>query len=286
MTKSEVKPEAPTFAERSAALAATLDARIVSMLATLSAPNDMRAVLITCLLDEIRQAIAVAEREGREAQARAFDPSVPLDPTAQGKVHDAEHKIRRLTNAREALVPHHEAALKREAREKWEESIRDLELRVVSLSKELLSTYPEAVAKLVDLFRRCAEADKEVMLVNANAADGLRRLRGVESTATNGDTKIISKVKLPTLTVEGHTTAIDAWPPPQPSVGIELSNAVLAAARSGMMRPPTEAERAAESKRVMEYYEQQEQGRERLAAEAHAKAELAAAARRMAEAGA
>jgi hypothetical protein len=86
---------------------------------------------------------------------------------------------------------------------------------------------------------------------------------------TNGSaTKIIPKVKLPTLSVDGRTTP-DAWPLPVIPLGVELSAQV-----ANMMRvaPPTDQDRIEASKRQMDFYAEQEAGRIRLGEEAEARA--------------
>jgi hypothetical protein len=233
-------------------------------------PDDRPAIVFGCVLDQIRKALAAAEQEGKAAQAAAYDPTV-LDPTAIGRAHDAEFRIKRLTNAAEALAPHHLAAVKREVREQWEASISDLELRVTNLAQELLSVYPELVTRLVDMFSRCAAVDKEVMQANSSAPDGMRHLRSIEATVTNGSsTKIIPRVKLPTLTVDGRTVP-DAWPLPAPSIGVAMHDQVLAMCR-GAPPPPTEAERIAESARHVAHGEAMEREHQRLNDEAAARA--------------
>ena len=239
------------------------------------------AVVFGCVLDQIRKAIAAAEQEGKAAQAAAYDPAV-LDPTAIGRAHDAEFRIKRLTNAAEALTPLHLATVKREACEEWEASTADLELRVTNLAQELLSTYPELTAKLVDLFRRIDAADKEVLQINFTAPDRCRWLRTVEAMATNSATKIIPLVKLPVLAVDGSTKP-DAWPPVA-TIGLEMYEMVSAMCR-GAPPPPSEAERVESSQRQMAFVEEQERGRERLAAEAHVRAEAEATERRRSAAG-
>jgi hypothetical protein len=135
---------------------------------------------------------------------------------------------------------------------------------------ELLTTYTELSGKLVDLFKRCDAADEAVALVNHGAPGVLHCLYGVEATLTNGSaTKIIPKVRLPTLALDGRD-APDIWPPRTIPIGIALSAQV--AAMMGGARPQTEDERIAESMRVTKFYEDQERGRFRLGEEAEARA--------------
>jgi hypothetical protein len=57
------------------------------------APNDQPPSVFADTLDEIATAITVAEREGKDAQAAAYDPAV-LDATTVGRAHDAQCRPR------------------------------------------------------------------------------------------------------------------------------------------------------------------------------------------------
>jgi hypothetical protein len=250
----------------------------------LTSPDGVSAETFATTLRWVDAKIVLTKRDAQEALKASLDPAT-IDPGGLGRAHDAEHFLKRLENAKTGLTTHCEAATRREQKAAWEASIVDLEKRVVDLSQELRAVYPEAITKLVDLFRRIDVVDKEVAMTNCSAPDGCRQLRSVEAAATGSTRKIIPTIRLPVLSVDGSTVA-DAWPPLQPSPGIELSNMVLAAARGAMGLPLTDAERearaVAETEKQMEFYRQREAGRERLNAEAAARAERQAAERRAA----
>jgi hypothetical protein len=103
----------------------SLDERIAALLAS---PNDQPSIVFSVLLAEVDKALSVAERECRDAQARAYDPAI-LDATAVGRAHDTEYKIQRLKNATTALTAHHAAALNREAKEAWNKSVAPVRQR-------------------------------------------------------------------------------------------------------------------------------------------------------------
>jgi hypothetical protein len=122
-----------------------------------------------------------------------------------------------------------------------------------------------------------------VALANHGAPGVLHCLHGVEATPTNGSaTKIIPKVKLPTLTLDGRTVP-DAWPLPTTPIGVLMHDQVAAMMRGA--RPPTEDERIAESMRIVAFGEEQERGRVRLNEEAAARARANEAERRRLAAG-
>jgi hypothetical protein len=161
------------------------------------------------------------------------------------------------------------AAVRKEELEAWRTSTAALKRRVTDLSQELLGTYQELTGKLVDLFSRCDAADKAVAQINHSAPGIVHRLYGVEATLTNGrDTRIIPKVKLPKLSVDGRTS-VDAWPLPVIPIGVAMHDHVQAMMRGA--RPVSEAERIAESARVVAFGEEQERGRVRLNEEAAAR---------------
>jgi hypothetical protein len=244
----------------------SMDQRIADVL---KAPDGVPSVTFDLMLRWVRAKIVLTRQDAQKALKDSLDPAI-IDPGALGRAHDAEHAIKRLENSEAALTPLHQAATRREDVENWKTSTADLKQRVTDLSQELLATYADVTGKLVDLFSRCDAADKAVALVNHGAPGVLHCLHGVEATLTNGSaTKIIPKIKLPALALDGRD-APDIWPPRVIPIGIELSAHV--AAMMGGARPMTEDERIAESMRVTKFYEDQERGRIRLGDEAEARA--------------
>jgi hypothetical protein len=249
MTLTAVKPEpAPLDTP-------TMEERIATVL---QAPEDVPAQTFALMLKWVRAKIVLTKQAAQEALKASLDPAV-IDPGALGRAHDLEHFLQRLENAEAALTPHWQVAVKREEIENWKARTSDLQQRVTDLGQELLSVYAEATEKLVDIFKRCNAADEAVASVNNAAPDTLHRLWSVEAILTKGSTaKIIPRVKLPTLTVDGHV-APDTWPPVAVPIGVQLHDAMIASMRGA--RPPTEDEKIAESMRVTKYYEDQERGR-------------------------
>jgi hypothetical protein len=266
MIKVAEKPETPP---------PSLDELIMIILKD---PGDRPAVLFSVILDQIKRASAAAEQEGKAAQAAAYDPAV-LDPTAVGRSHDAAHRIKRLTNAAEALAPHHAAAIKREAQAAWESEACVVRQKVTDLAKELASTWPATVMRLVKLFEMIAVIDREASAINSRAPTGVNHLRSVEASIGKGE-KIIERVRLPVLTDKG---VVDMWPP-RNNWALDYAESVRAGIVGAGM-PATEAERIEASERQIDFVKAQEAGREKLNAEAHARAEANAAEQRRLQAG-
>jgi hypothetical protein len=66
----------------------------------------------------------------------------------------------------------------------WEPEFKRVEAMRDARATEMRKVYSDAVARLVDLFRRAAECDRECSRINGSAPDGeYRRLLGVELTA-------------------------------------------------------------------------------------------------------
>jgi hypothetical protein len=158
-------------------------------------------------------------------------------------------------------------------------------MKVARLADEFLDAYQRATIELVDVFERIATMDAEVTRVNG--APGCQRYLKKTELVARGITQldpaysIMKKCQLPQLA----NPAVMLWPPPQPNIALEYALSIERMMRGPGMLPPTEQEKIEASKRQMEFYEEQEAGRERLNAEAHARAEAASVERRKIAAG-
>jgi hypothetical protein len=228
-----------------------LDQRIAD---TLANPDQLTSSELAELLGEVATAIAISDRIANINRERAYDAAT-IDPAARGKMEDATFVAARLRNAQAALTPYHQAAVERENHARWSAEGVVIEQKIVELAKELATTWPETVSRLVNLFQRIAAADREAASF-CNRAPAGYFVKGVEATI-GGAAKIIDKVRLPS-TVEG---AVDVWPPKNDwATGYALS----VAAGMQSVAPPTDAARAAEGQRVIEHAQQMETGRLRL----------------------
>jgi hypothetical protein len=104
----------------------------------------------------------------------------------------------------------------------------------------------------------------------------MRRLRKVEQVARSVDfnpaDNFIQKCQLPELVIGSNAPPKMLWPPPQPNYALEYALSVGRMMSGPAMMPPTEQQRAEASRRHMQYIEEREQGREKLNAEAAARA--------------
>jgi hypothetical protein len=241
-------------------------------------PDDRPAIMFGCVLDQVRRAITTAEQEGKAAQAAAYDPAV-LDPTAIGRAHDAQFRVKRLTNAAEALAPHYQAAVRREEQERWSAAAAPIERKITDLAREMVTVYPAAVLQLVDLFKRIAAADSEAAGINHRAPTGVRQLLSVEASIGNGK-KIIEKIRLPVITAKGVE---DMWPP-RSTWASDYAGSVHAGIVNAKPAP-SEIERAEEARRHIAQGEANEREHQRLSAEAAARADANAAEQRRLAAG-
>ena len=150
---------------------------------------------------------------------------------------------------------------------RWEPEYERVKAVRDALAAEMREMYPAAVARLVDLFQRMAECDRECSRINGSAPYGdHRRLREVELTARGvegllqPDVWIAEMLRLPFFWRDNGP--IYAWPPPTPPA----SSFVLVPPGPG---PDWHAElkaqaaaRHEESLRVIAFYESQRRERE------------------------
>jgi hypothetical protein len=233
----------------------TMEERIAT---ALKAPDGVSAETIALHIKWATASATAAENAGREAGLKSVDPQCTDGVAERSKAEDQEFIAQRFKNAVEALTPHQEAALKREAQVAWEIEAGVVRQKVTDLAKELATTWPDTVMRLVKLFEAIAAVDREASSINSRAPTGVNHLRGVEASIGKGE-KIIERVKLPVLTDKG---VVDMWPP-RNNWALDYASSVHAGIVGAGM-PPTEAERVAEGERVIAHAREMEAGRLRL----------------------
>jgi hypothetical protein len=220
----------------------SVEAEVAAMLKN---PTNASAAEIGSVIASAKTFATDAEEAGRAARLRSVDPQC-LDGVAErSKAEDNEFVGQRLRNAISALEPHYEAAVKKEKHAKWLVDTAEIRVRIDGLSKELQSTYTECVDKLAALFGRVESINHEAKQFGLGV-DGSARIRDV------------------ILPVLGSVSdAKPHWPPPAPNVCLEYALSVAAGIVNA--RPaPTDQERAAEARRVENFYAETERGREAL----------------------
>jgi hypothetical protein len=158
----------------------------------------------------------------------------------------------------------------------WEADYERVKAVRDQLAAEMREVYPAAVARLVDLFQRMAECDRECSRIAGSAPYGeQRRLRGVELTARGvegllqPDVWIALELRLPAFPRE--TGPILAWPLPPPPASV--ASFVLPGPGPDWHAElkARAAARDEESLRVIAHYKERDRQREdREAAEARA----------------
>jgi hypothetical protein len=244
---------------------------------TTALSGDILSSDLAALIVEIEAAINAADVAAEAERIKALDPIASPDAAkARAAMEDAAFTRDRLRT----VLPRLRARLKEtqaaERFARWEGEFKRVEAARDALAAELRATYPDAVAKLVNLFQRAAECDRECSRIDLSAPTGEhRRLRTVELTA-RGVEKLLQPdvffsevLRLPAYPRE--TGPVLAWPPPTPPAS--ASSFVLPGPG-----PDWHAElkardvaRQAEAERVAAFYARQEAEREeREAAEARA----------------
>ena len=197
----------------------TLEERIATALTDKILSADVEA-----LITETEAAITDADAAAEAERTKALDPVGSPDPIkARAAMEDAAFTRDRLRTA----LPRLQVRLKQmEAAEylaRWEPAYERVKADRDALAAEMREVYPAAVAKLVDLFQRMAESDRECSQINGSAPRGdHRRLLKVELTARGvegllqPDVWIAEMLRLPFFWRDSGP--IYAWPPPTPPV--------------------------------------------------------------------
>jgi hypothetical protein len=243
-----------------------LEQRISAALAA----TDLKAFELVALLDETVDAIVAADTAAEAERERAFDPAQSPDlAKARAAMEDAVFLVNRLRT----LQPRLEARLTEvraiERETQWHADYERVKAKRDALADEFRELYPETVPKLVDLFTRMTAFDAEISHLHTARPAGVSlhlrtpelEARGLES-FDRDNPSLATELKLPSW---DQPTKL-AWPPPKPSAAAAFAASMAMPMhrggdwwRDGDARA---AEQAAESKRVADYYAEQEQLRE------------------------
>jgi hypothetical protein len=192
----------------------TLEERIATALS-----EDIASADVEALIAETDAAIAAADVAAEAERVKALDPIASPDAAkARTAMEDAAFTRERLRT----VLPRLQARLKQvvaaEYAAKWEPDFKRVEADRDALAAEMREAYSAAVARLVDLFQRAAECDRECARINGAAPYGdNRRLLKVELTARGvkgllqPDVWIAQELRLPYFTRDSGP--IYAWPP-------------------------------------------------------------------------
>ena len=170
---------------------------------------------VAALIEEAEAGIAKAEKE------RTFDQTLSLDPAAARQaIADATFAADRLRTLLSKLHVRYRQVRDQEERTAWLARLDALKPERDALAEELREVYPDAVAKIVDLFVRIAENGKALSERLRGRPAGVMGVwlsaelhaRGLDSFSNN----------MPSLLTAVHLvdwdTGREIWPPPQPSM--------------------------------------------------------------------
>jgi hypothetical protein len=185
--------------------------------------EDIASADVEALIAETEAAIATADVAAEAERVRALDPIASPDAAkARAAMEDAAFTRERLRTVMPRLHARLKHVVAAEYAAKWEPDFKRVEADRDALAAEMREVYSAAVARLVDLFQRAAECDRECSRINGAAPYGEhRRLLKVELTARGvkglmqPDVFIAEMLRLPFFWRDSGP--IYAWPLPTPS---------------------------------------------------------------------
>jgi hypothetical protein len=169
------------------------------------------------LIREVEAALPAAYAAAEEARREGADPLLSRDPVlARERVIAAELAYERADSLLPQLETRHRQLAAAERTVSWEADYERVQGERDRLAVELATTYPQAIATLVDLLARVAGCEKECARVASIAPSGeKRRLLGPELhakglTGFTRDTPSVTRdLRLP----DWQQSATTAWPP-------------------------------------------------------------------------
>ncbi len=185
------------------------------------------------LVSRTEAAITEADVAADAARVAFLDPIVEPDAhRAKAKVEATTFVAARLRTLLPRIQDRYREVEADEDRAEWEIDFRALAGERNELAKELKTTYPAAVATLVDLFARVADLDRRLSQLHQtrpSAAKGYllsAELVARELTEFSRDEPSITRdLKLPDWSESNKL----AWPPSAPTAGLVLATAVAPA---------------------------------------------------------
>jgi hypothetical protein len=169
------------------------------------------------LIREVEGALAAAYAAAEEARREGADPLLSPDPVlARERVIAAELAYERADSLLSKLETRRRQLAAAERTVNWEADYERVKAERDRLAVELATSYPQAVANLVDLLGRVGECEKECARVAETAASGERRrllgpeLHAKELTRFTRDAPSLTRdLRLPSW----EQPATTAWPP-------------------------------------------------------------------------
>jgi hypothetical protein len=180
--------------------------------------NDAPVTELAELVREVERTLPAAYAAAEKARREGVDPLLSPDPVlARERVIAAELAYERMGSLLSRLETRHRQRVATERATNWEADYERVKAERDRLAVELATTYPQAVATLVDLLARVGECEKECARVAGTAPSGeKRRLLGPELHAkrltgfTRETPSFTRDLRLPSW----EEPATTAWPQP------------------------------------------------------------------------
>jgi hypothetical protein len=217
-----IKPIAEIEAVEVVAAVPNLDQRIADVLR--ADRDQLASATLADLLTEVGTEIERNDQLGRDARARAIDPTV-IDASARGRAEDSEFKAARLRAGQAALQPLHDETLARERSAQWHTEANNLESflkskgvelqakfqKAVEVIDEARQQHKKAVETITEIFLDIETIENTVRKSNGNApANELRRVQGLRQLAGKiaSFMRVVDEMEAPKFTtVERKTEA-------------------------------------------------------------------------------
>jgi hypothetical protein len=184
-------------------------------LAALQPEVTVTSAYVAALIEETEAGIAKAEKEREVDQTLALDPKA-----ARQAIADATFAANRLRTLLSKLQSRYQQLRDKEERTAWLAKFDALKPERDALAEELGELYPDAIAKLMDLFVRITANDNALSELHQARPTGMAqhllsaelRARGLDSFSYN----------TPSLLTSVHLidweTGREIWPAPKPSM--------------------------------------------------------------------
>jgi hypothetical protein len=229
-----------TTLEQRIAIARQLDAAITS-------------AHVAALIEETEAAIAKADQEGTVEQTLSLDPKA-----ARQAIADATFAANRLRTLLSKLQARYQQLRNEEETTAWLADLEALKPERDALAEELREVYPDAVAKIVDLFVRITANDKALSeVLQARPAGVMGRLLSAELHARGLDRFTRD---MPSLLTAVHLVDLDTgrqvWPPPKPPLAVACAAIAMPRFTADWAKDNERrtAGQQAEQRRMADYY--------------------------------
>ena len=224
---------------------------------------------LRALMQEAEIGIVDVQEAARLAREAALDPLATSDPVeARAKSEDAALRAGRLHTLLTRLQRRYAEVAKAERLKEWQQQFNELRKQRDALADELAKVYPEAVSTLIDLFTRIAVFDQKLSALHEGRSAGVQlHLLGAELIAREMErfTRATPSL-LQSVVLHDFNSGKRVWPPVVPRDMSMFDPERYADPRASKdwwkFKEADAAHAKAESQRVADYYEKQNNERD------------------------